>query len=195
MLTIDETDFASLSYTPSLLNSSRILRSLILLSSARRSISSSLVPTLDLECRFDKAESLERCFFSRLVTLFNVLELFLLLISTNFVSASESDLSPSRIATSLPFPLCGLTCGPSSGSGVMVSSSKIARICAASAVVQDGMCSLDTLLPELANESAGRGARPSGDGGSRPMQQLEDLTLEGILLQNRIWADEICRDE
>lgn len=137
--TIDETDFASSSYTPSLLSSSRILRSLILLSSARRSISSSLVPTLDLECRFDNAESLERCFFSRFVTLFRVLELFLLLISTTFNSISESDLSPSRIDVSLPFPFCGLTCRLSSGSGMIVSSSKIARSCAVSAAVQGGL--------------------------------------------------------
>jgi len=74
----------------------------------------------------------------------------------------------------------------------MVSSSKIARICAASAVVQDRMCSLDILLPELTDERAGRGARPSGDGGSPPIQQLEGFILvEGILKRARKWADEI----
>ncbi len=46
---------------------------------------------------------------------------------------------------------------------------------------------------ELAAEIAGRGARPSGDGGSRLRQQPEDLLItgEGILKQDRIWADEI----
>jgi hypothetical protein len=135
---MDGTDFASSSYTPSLLSSSRILRSLILLNSARRSISSSLVPTLDLECRFDNAESLERCFLSRWVTLFSVLELFLLLTSTLFACVSESDLSDSRIAECLPFPFGG-TPWVSLKSGVMVSSSKMARSCATSAVVQDAM--------------------------------------------------------
>jgi len=124
-----------------------------------------------------------------------VLELFLLLTSTTFTSISESDLSPSRIDVSLPFSLCGLTSEPSSGSGVMVSSSKIARSCATSDVVNDGMCSLETLLPELTDELASRGARPSGDGGCRPMQQLEDLTLEGISKRDRIWADQKCQDE
>jgi hypothetical protein len=122
-----------------------------------------------------------------LVTLFSVLELFLPLIVINFISISESDLSPSRIAASLPFPLFGVTCGASSGSAVIASSSKIARICAASAVVQDGICSLDALFPELTGERAGRGARPSGDGGSRPMQQFETLILVGdILKRDRI---------
>jgi hypothetical protein len=46
---IDARDFASSSYMPSLLSSSRILLSLILLNSALRSTSSSLVPILVLE--------------------------------------------------------------------------------------------------------------------------------------------------
>jgi hypothetical protein len=65
----------------------------------------------------------------------------------------------------------------------MVSSSKRARICDVSAVDQDGMCSLDTLPPEFTDESAGRGAKPSGDGGSRPIQQLEALILAGGILE------------
>ncbi len=68
----------------------------------------------------------------------------------------------------------------------MVSSSKMARSCATSAVVQDAMWSLDGLLSRLIDERAGRGARPSGDGGSRPMQQLLGLNFaEGMVEQDR----------
>ena len=74
-----------------------------------------------------------------------------------------------------------------------VLSSKIAGSCVILDFVPDGLLSFDTFFSSLFGELAGRGARPSGEGGSPPMQQLVDfcLTDEGILNHDRISTNEI----